>query len=224
MPFPNWHGRERYWIREKVITGLQLAAQEIQGPLPCCDATYNRLKKSRLDWPTSHRVLEYFGSMARGWLVAGCPMSRVSMRNLDWLPDEKDYLLDHAGTETLESIAKRLRRSRPAVRKELQLHGLRARDNEGYVSAQQLAKELSCSCGRLRRFLNAGKIPGAELDKVRNRWKIDPFSVTPELEAQLKSPRKTHNTWPLDVGDYYARYGITRRAGNNKEVQLNEED
>lgn len=211
MPFPNFIGsHKRLWTRENVIAGLQLAAQEISGQLPCCDARYNQLKKGRLNWPTSHRILEYFGSMARGWLAAGCPMSRVSMRNLDWLPKEKEYLLAYAGTKTLEAIAKRLRRSYGAVRKELQSYGLRARDNEGYLSAAQLAKELPCSCDRLRRFLNAGKIPGAKVDKVRNRWKIDPFSITPELEAFLTAPRKTHNTWPLDVGDYYARYGITR--------------
>lgn len=218
MPFPNWTGRTRLWTRENVIAGLQVAAREIYGPLPCYNTRYNQLKKGRLNWPTSHRILEYFGSMARGWLAAGAPMSRVSMRNLDWLPEEQEYLLEYAGTKTLESIAKELRRSYGACRKELQKHGIRARDNEGYLSSAQLAKELTCSCDRLRRFLNAGRIPGAKFDNVRNRWKIDPFSINPELEAALKAPRKTHNTWPLDIGDYYARYGIVRRAGRREEV------
>lgn len=210
MPFPNFIGNKRFWTRERVIVVLMLASREIKGPLPCCDAVYNRLKKGRLDWPTSHRILEYFGGMARAWRAVGVPMSLVTMRNLDWLPEEKEYLLDHAGVVTLKVIAKRLGRSYGAVRKELQSFHIRARDNEGYLSAAQMAKELSCSCDRLRRFLNAGRIKGTRFDKVRNRWKIDPLSITPEVKAELTTRRKTHNTWPLDVGDYYARYGITR--------------
>jgi len=150
--------------------------------------------------------------MARAWIATGVSMSRVSMRNLDWLPEEKEYLLDHAGVVTLKVIAKRLGRSYHAVRKELQSLHIRARDNEGFLSASQLAKELPCSCGRLRRFLNAGQIKSARFDKVRNRWKINPLSISPELKAELTAQRKTHNTWPLDVGDYYARYGITRHT------------
>jgi len=212
MPFPNFIGRTRFWTQERVISALKQASQEIKGPLPCSDTVYNRLKTGRLDWPTLHRVYEFFGSIAKGWLAAGCPKSRVTMRNLDWLPEERGYLLDHAGTKTLKAIANRLRRSYGSVRKELQAHGMRARDNEGYVSAQQLAKMLPCSCDRLRRFLNAEKIPGATFDKVRNRWKIDPSSITPELKTALTSRRITHNTWPLDVGDYHARYGIVRHG------------
>lgn len=210
MPFPNFIGNKRFWTRERVITALILASREIKGPLPCCDAVYNRIKKGRLDWPTSRRILEYFGAMARAWRAAGAPMSRVTMRNLDWLPEEKEYLLDHAGEVTLAVIAKRLGRSYAAVRKELQSFHIRARDNEGYLSAAQMAKELHCSCDRLRRFLNDGMLEGATLDRIRNRWKINPLSITPDMRVLLTAPRRTHNTWPLDEGDYYARYGIVR--------------
>ena len=210
MPFPNYIGKRRFWTRERVIAALAAAAQEIKGPLPCLDANYNRLKKGRLDWPTSHRILEYFGAMARAWVAVGTPMRRVSMRNLDWTPEEKEFLLNHAGKMQLKNIAKKLGRSYPAVRKELQAFNIRARDNEGYLSAAQMAKELPCSCDRLRRLLNDGLVPRARFDKIRNRWKIDPIVITPELRAKLTAPRRTHKTWPLDVGDYYARYGITR--------------
>lgn len=215
MPFANnanWIGsHKRYWTREKVIDGLQLAAQHIEGPLPCLDKAYTQMKgKNHLDWPPARRVLEYFGSMAHGWLAAGVQRDRVTMRNLDWRPDDLEYLLENAGKKTLKSIAKHLLRTYGACRKELQKHGIRARDNEGFCSASQLAKELPCSWNRLRRFLNDGKIPGATFGPVRTRWKIDPFSITPGLEAALKAPRRSHKTWPLDVGDYYARYGIMR--------------
>ena len=225
MPFANnanWIGsHKRFWTREKVIAGLQLAAQQIRGPLPCLDRAYSHVKgTNHLDWPPPHRILEYFGSMARGWLAAGVLRRRVSMRNLDWSQEEVQYLLDHAGEQTIKDIGKHLLRSYGACRKELQKHGVRARDNEGFVSAQQLAKELPCSCDRLRRFLNAGKIPNATFDMVRNRWKIDPLNIDPDLEAALKAPRKTHNSWPLDVGDYHARYGITRHSGKREEVPV----
>jgi len=212
LPFPNYIGKKRFWTRERVIVALAAAAQEIKGPLPCLDANYNRLKKGRLDWPTSRRILEYFGAMARAWVAVGAPMRRVSMRNLDWTLEEKEFLLDHAGRMQLKNIAKKLGRSYPAVRKELQLFNIRARDNEGYLSAAQMAKELPCSCDRLRHFLNDGLIPKAHFDRIRNRWKIDPQAISPELKAKLTAPRRTHKTWPLDVGDYYARYGITRSS------------
>jgi len=210
MPFPNYIGKKRFWTRERVETALTLVSREIKGTLPCCDAVYTRLKGGRLDWPTAHRVLEYFGSMARAWRAVGAPMSRVTMRNLVWLPEEKEYLLDHAGKVTLSAIAKRLGRSYPAVRKELQTFHIRARDNEGYLSAAQMAKELHCSYDRLRRFLRAGMFEGATFDGVRNRWKIEPAFISPDLRSLLTEPRETHKTWPTDVGDYYARYGLSR--------------
>lgn len=211
MPFPNYiGGKKRFWTRERVLTALTLVSREIKGPLPCCDAVYNRLKGGRLDWPTSHRILEYFDGMARAWRAVGAPMSRITMRNLDWLPEEKEYLLDHAGEVTLAVIAKRLGRSYAAVRRRLYFFHIRARDNEGYLSAAQMAKELDCSYGRLLRFLSAGMFEGATFDGVRNRWKIDPAFISPDLSSLLTAPRVTHKTWPTDVGDYYARYGLSR--------------
>lgn len=210
MPLPNCHGNIRYWTKEAVIAGLKKAAKEIRGPLPCLDRSYSEIKKGHYDWPTATRILDYFHSIARGWLAAGVSKHRVSLRNIEWLPEETEYLLTHAGTKKLEDIARHLNRSYPSVRKELQKYGTRARDSEGYVSASQLAKEIPCSYNRLLEFLNAGLIKGAHFDKIRNRWKIDPFSIDPVLENQLKSPRKTHNTWPLDLGDYRQRYNIKR--------------
>lgn len=34
MPFPNFHGRNRWWTRDRVLTALAQAMKEIQGPLP----------------------------------------------------------------------------------------------------------------------------------------------------------------------------------------------
>jgi hypothetical protein len=220
VPFTciEYTGNKRYWTREMVLLGLQRAARVIQGTLPCVDDDYNRIKKGRLDWPPAVRVLEHHHSMARAWIAAGVPMKRVRMYNLDWLPEENEYLLNHAGIKTLVEIAFHLGRTYGAVRKQLQSFHVRARDNEGYLSAQQFAREINCSCDRLRRYLNAGLIKGASFDQIRNRWKIDPALISPEIRDKLVSERRTHQTWPLDVGDYYARYGIKRTKGQRVEV------
>ncbi len=172
MAFPNWIGsHKRLWTREHVMEQLAQAAKELPGPLPCCDSTYNRLKKGRLDWPTSHRILEYFGSMAHAWLAAGVDKKRVRMHNLTWSEKEKAYLLDHAGIDTLETIASHLRRSRGAVRRHLHEIGICARDNHGFLSAAQLSKECHCPYHRVRTALAAGQIRG-HYDPVRNRWNV----------------------------------------------------
>ncbi len=212
MAFPNWIGsHRRLWTREHVVERLAQAAKELPGPLPCCDADYNRLKKGHLDWPTSHRILEYFGSMAHAWLAAGVNKKRVSLSNLAWTREEKAYLLDHAGIDTLEEIAQYLRRSRGAVRRRLHEIGIKARDNQGFLSAAQLSKEYRCPYHRIRTALAAGQILGV-YDPVRNRWNVAIDQLTPEALALLRQPKlHSYKTRQTDLGDYYERYGIRRR-------------
>lgn len=211
MAFPNWIGsHKRLWTREHVVERLAQAAKELPGPLPCCDADYNRLKKGRLDWPTSSRVLEYFGSMAHAWLAAGVEKERIRLDNLDWTGEENDYLLDHAGIDTLEQIALHLRRSRGAVHRHLYELGVHARDSQGMLSAAQLAKEYKCPYHRIRAALAAGQIPG-RYDPVRNRWNVAIDELTPESLAILQQPKlHSYKTRQTDLGDYYKRYGIRR--------------
>ena len=111
MAFPNCIGHKRFWTRERVLSSLIEAVKEIRGPLPCSDSAFNRIKKGRLEWPTSHRVLEFFGSMARGWIAARASKKRVSLKNIEWTSAEDLYLLDHAGVETLAQIGTHLGRS-----------------------------------------------------------------------------------------------------------------
>ncbi len=211
MPFPNWIGRKRLWTKERVIAGLIAAAREIEGPLPCLDASYNRLKKGRLDWPTSHRILEYFGAMARGWLAAGEPMTRISLHNVPWIEDEREYLFNYAGNYTLERIARRLGRSYGAVRGQLRIAKVKSRHNQGFLSAAEIAKEFDSSCHRIRNMLRVGRIKG-KYDGERNRWEVDPIDITPEVIILLSAPKRTHKTWPTDKGDYYSRYGLHRQT------------
>ena len=215
MPFPNWIGKRRFWTRERVIAGLVVAAREIEGPLPCLDASYSRRKKGHLDWPVAPRVLGYFGAMARGWLAAGEPMSRVSLHNVPWTEEEKAYLLEYAGNHTLKRIARKLSRSYGAVRGQLRIKKIVSRHNQGYFSAADLAKEYNCSYHRIRLALAAGKIKGC-YDRSRNRWQIDLSELTPEAKEILARPKRTYKTCPSDLGDYYTRYGLCRRVINGR--------
>ncbi|MDD5701385.1 MAG: hypothetical protein PHU23_04965 [Dehalococcoidales bacterium] len=222
MPFPNFQGRKRLWTRENVIEALSAAAREIQGPLPCFDRDYNAFKKDRLDWPTSHRILEYFHSMGRAWLAAGVDPARVSLRNVNWLPEEDEYLLEHAGAKTLDDIAKHLRRSYSAIRARLNKnHNTASRHNQGYLSAADLAKEYNCSYHRIRTALREGKIKG-RFDKKRNRWQIDMAKVMSSTAAQmiLHRPKRTHKSSPTDVGNYCRRHGLRRTLREGKMIYI----
>jgi len=209
MPFPNYMGRERLWTREKVLEGLRLAAELLRGQLPCSDRDYNLVKKGHMDWPTSRRVLEYFGSMARGWLAAGAPRKRVTLGNIDWEPSETGYLLEMAGGFTLETIARHLRRSYGGCRRRLYKLGLTARANQGYCSAAEISKLYECPYHRVCRLLAAGTIRGW-YDHKRNRWQVDLIHITAAEEALLRAPKGTHKRTPTDLGDYYQRYGLKR--------------
>ncbi|MBA7604392.1 hypothetical protein ES703_11512 [subsurface metagenome] len=213
MPFPNWIGRRRLWTKERVITALVVAANEINGPLPCRDAYYNRIKKGRLAWPTSRRVLEYFGSMARAWLAVGATSNRVSLKNIDWNAEEDLYLLENAGIETLKTIAAHLRRSYAAVRARLNKHfKIFARSNQGFLSAAELAKEYGCPYHRVRTALQKGEIIG-QYDRVRNRWQVDLAKITLAAEEILRAPKRhSYKNSPPDLGNYYQRYGLMRKV------------
>lgn len=211
MPFPNWIGRKRLWTKEKVLEALTAAAKEIAGPLPCLDSAYSRIKKGRLDWPPASRVLDYFGAMSRGWLAAGMPMSRVSMHNVPWTEEEREYLFNRAGRRTLLQIARKLGRSYGAARGQLRIAGVASRHNQGYMSAAEIAKAFDTPYNRVCRMLKAGQIVG-KYDKLRNRWEVDLVAINPNVILELSRPKDTHKTWPTDKGDYYSRYGIHRRS------------
>ena len=209
----NHMGNKRFWTREKVLVGLAEASAEIRGPLPCCDGVYSQLKSGRLDWPTSHRILEYFGSMARAWLAAGVHRSRVSLKNVDWAPEEDLYLKEHAGKKTLAEIGAHLLRSAASVRTRLNKNlGIHARDNQGLFSAAELAKEYKCPYHRVREALRGKEILG-RFDRARHRWQVNLAKLTPAAVAILKAPKRTYKNSPTDMGDYYERYGLQRKNG-----------
>lgn len=201
-------GWRLYWTRERMLAALRDFTDRNAGPLPCSDEGYMRLKKHHDEWPPTSRILEEWHSMARAYLAAGAHRSRVTMKNVDWLPDEDEFLLENAGRMKLKTIAARLGRSYAATRSRLgKVHGKRARDVQCYLSACQTAQALTCSLDRVIRFINDGTLPAT---KRLGRWQIDRRDAE-KIRANLTAPRITHRTWPLDVGDYERRYGLRRR-------------
>lgn len=179
-----------------------------RGQLPCSDSAYSARKKGNPSWPPASRVLEEFGSMARAWIAVGASRMRVSLKNVDWTSEEDDFLLENAGRLSLQQIAGRLGRSYPAVRARLsKTHGKRARDVQCYLSAQRVARRYMSPLSRVFQFIETGKLPAT---KRLGNWQID-LRDAEKIRAALQAPRRTHKTWPIDVGDYAQRYGLRRR-------------
>jgi len=216
---PRWghspSGNRRYWTRERVLDALRLAAVELRGPLPCSDKAWNTVKRGRADWPPAIRILGYFGAMARAWLAAGVQRRRVSLHNVGWTAQEDAYLLEHAGLDTLKSIAVVLGRSYQSVRVRIgsKGFGITARANQGFLSAAEIAKSYGAPYHRVRGLLAAGTIKGL-YDRRRNAWRVDPARLTPAIIALLTAPKRTYKSCPPDTGDYYLRYGIRRTSGS----------
>ncbi len=204
----------RKWDQASVLFGLMQAARIIKGKLPCSDRAWNDIRKERqrrLEWPPANEVLRHYRSMARAWLAAGVSTRRISLKNIDWTEDELAYVLDNAGKYTLRQIARKLGRTAGAVRRKLYDKNLRARDNLGYLSAAQLAKDYQCPYHRVRDLLARGEIK-AQYDPVRHEWNIPSEAVTDTVKEKLRAPKRTHKTWETDTGNYRPRYGIRRKA------------
>jgi len=219
MPFANYHGRTKWWTRERVDAALKAAMKEIRGALPCSDRSWNAFKKGRLEYPPAVRILEYHHSLARAWLATGALKRRVLLGNNDWLPGEDAFLLDHAGSKTIQEMATSLCRTYQAARRRLEVElGVTARANQGYVSAAELAKEFRCPYHRIKTAMAAGLIKGF-YDEKRHRWQVDLGDLGPKELAFLKEPRKTHKNEPLDVGDYDRRNNLRRKMVDGKLVR-----
>lgn len=209
-------GNVLYWTRERVLLGLRdFMAVHPKGQLPCSDDLYNALKKGNPSWPRASRVLEEFGSMARGWLAAGAPPARITLHNIDWNADEDEYLLENAGRMSLAAIARRLHRSYGSVRSRLnRTHGKRAREVQCYLSAAQVAAQFNVPYHRVQELCRTGRL---KAKKRLGTWQIDARDCVGH--AQLNAPKRTYRKIAPDVGDYYRRYGIRRRMGADGKLE-----
>lgn len=213
---PGWgHGKPgegKYWTPSRVKSALKRYAASNPGPLPTSDHVWNAIKKGRMELPTSASILDLWGTMRFAWLAIGADPTRVKALGTRWSKAEKRFLLDHAGTYTLEQLARRLGRTYASVRTMLGAKGfgIKARENQGYMSALVVAKEYGCSYNRLLQLLNDGAVKGTYSLKL-HRWLIDPADAE-GAKSLLTAPKRTHVTTPPDIGNYREKYGIRRLA------------
>lgn len=207
---PNMMGAYLFWTEQRTLEALKEVTKQLE-ILPTSDDLYNSLKKGRFEWPPACYIYRYFKTFPNAWLIAGVDKSRIDKAHAKWTEEEDEYLLDHAGNVKLEAIAKRLGRSYGSVRGRLRWHNhLKARHNQGYLSAAELAKYFGCSYHRVRRLLLGGLIKGFR-SKIRNEWQIDLADIDDETRARLSRPKITHKRSPVDIGDYDIRHGLCRR-------------
>lgn len=211
---PGWGkgtpGGGTYWTKERTNDALKQYVSETTGPLPASDDEWNRIKKGRLDLPTFGKVSEYFGTMAWAWKSIGAARSRITVLNSRWSQAEKNYLLDHAGQEPLTMLAARLNRSYASVRTMLGAkgYGLKARENQGHLTALVVAREYGCSYTRVCALLASGELKGDYSERL-HRWRVDPADAE-AVRGLLTAPKRTHVTTPPDIGNYREKYGIRR--------------
>jgi len=207
---PNMMGAHLFWTEQRTLDALKEVAKELK-VLPTSDDLYNSLKKGRFEWPPACYIYRYFRTFPNAWATAGAGKARIDKANAKWTEEEDEYLLDYAGNVKLEAIAKRLGRSYGSVRGRLRWHDhLKARHNQGYLSAAELAKYFGCSYHRVRKLLLDGLIKGYK-SKVRNEWQVDFGDIDDEARARLSRAKITHKQSPVDVGDYGVRHGLCRR-------------
>lgn len=200
------------WTPERIEAALRAYVRRSSGMLPSGSDEYNALKKGDPSLPVAVTVVKRYGGISRAWLAVGAPKARVSFLGDAWTDEEVEYLLEHAGSQTLRQIEKRLHRSWSACKRKLYDLGIRARDAQGYMSASQVAAEYSCPQGRVIRLIERGVLKAHRPAGKTNLWAIDPADAK-AIEAQLRAPKRTHrpeNGYRTDIGDYRAHYGIRR--------------
>lgn len=213
-------GRRLYWTEERVREALTAFARQHRGQLPNSDHEYSRMKKGHSEWPTASRVLDLFGTMANAWEAIGERRARVTRRWNPWTQEDDDYLLEHAGEQTLKVIAKHLGRSWSACRRRLyDLGAGRARDVSGHLSAMQVASLYGCPLARVEKLIRAGVLPAKKVNGG-HYWRIDPEDCE-RVKKYLAAPKKhSYQGTAADVGDYDKRYGLMRVRREGKVVRV----
>lgn len=217
-------GNRRWWTRERTLEGLRDFARRNRGQLPTSDHLYSLAKKGHMEWPPATRVLEFFGTMAGAWEAAGASRARYTRGWVAWTQDDDDYLLEHAGEQTLKVIAKHLGRSWAACKRRLyDLGAGRARDVSGHLSAAQVAQEYGCPQGRVIQLIKAGELRASRV-RGGHYWRIAPEDLK-AVEPKLRAPKRTHRASEPHAGDYRRRNGLRRvrdADGRLREVAANE--
>lgn len=109
-----------------------------------------------------------------------------------WTEEEDEILLKRAGVATLPRIANELGRTVNACHGRLKRLGCVARQESGYLSAEEVAREYGCSKRRVVRLVRSKRLPARRILTTaggQKRWLIDPADLPP-VEHELLAPPK----------------------------------
>lgn len=210
---PGWGNGSRgvYWTPERIAEALRRYVDTTNGQLPSSSDDWNRIKKGRLDLPVGVLILQQYGSMSSAWSELGAPRSRIRVGQRPWTEEEITFLLENAGDLTLKQIAQRLHRSWAACKRKCYELGTRARDAQGYMSAQQVADEYGCTPNRVQDLIERGVLKARRPRGGQRLWRI-----APEDAAKVADQLRHDESPPLDRFDTYlstreaaARVGLT---------------
>lgn len=209
------HGRpageagRTFWTEQRVLAGLRDFMASNPGRLPNSDHEYSRLKKGHMEWPTAEKVLHFWGTMANAWAAAGAPKSRYTRKWNEWTQAEDDYLLEHAGEQTLKVIARAMGRTWGACERRLyDLGAGPARNVSGYMSILQVAAHYNCPITRVQRLVKSGGLPARRVTGG-TYWRIAPEDCE-RIKDKLTAPKRTHSTTPPASIEHRKRLGYRR--------------
>lgn len=200
-PMERWgHGKAfpgLFWARVRCTKALRDYALRTSGKLPANHA-YDALKKGDPSLPPSARLYDHFGSITRAWLecLPSSMRERIPLLGCEWSPEEDDWLLSNAGSLTLKQCGAHLHRSWPACKRRLYDLGTTSRNNQGYMSASQVAEEYGCDVGRVKRFIRRGVLAARLMHG--NRYAVDPTDAK-AIEDLLKAPASRGKGWKVDA-------------------------
>ncbi len=208
------------WTKEKIEEAIKRIISTTSGLIPVDDCGWDKFARENNGpciYTIRHNYIEL--NLAQALLNLGAPHSRVSLRFTHWTNEEKEYLLVYAGIKSIRAIARHLHRSPGSVRTMLnKRYHVRARQNQGYCSAAELAKEYNCSYHRVRTLLREKVIP-SHYDKERHQYQVDVVDITEDMKILLTKPKVTHKKHPTDLGNYEQRHNLTRTRINGKTVR-----
>lgn len=192
----------KFWTRERCEAALRAFIARSRDMLPAGFDDYSRVKSGDPSLPPASAIARELFTVDRPtfghlWLAYGAPRRRVKPLGGRWTDAEHDYLLSAAGTAMrLVDIAKHLHRSYAACKRRLYDFGTTARNNQGYMSARQVADEYGCDVHRVTRFIERGVLAARLLHG--NRYQVDPQDAA-AIADLLRAPSSRGKGWRVDA-------------------------
>lgn len=139
---------------------------------------YERLKAGDSRFPSVKVIITLFGGLRSSLAIVG----DNSRTQLLWTREEDDFLRERAGTMTIRTMARRLRRSYLATRHRMFHLRISHKDNDGRLTAKELANELGIHPDTVVRRVRKGTYKGQLVSGV---WRISDPRESVDSESNL---------------------------------------